>query len=88
MKPLKALIFALALTACATDNRPLPVFATANETGADGRASWEVFMADNDAARSLNENTAAVLIFPNTVKAGFIGGGVQGSKITRRLRKN
>ena len=38
-------------------------------------------MATNNAARSLNDDAVAVLIFPNIIKAGFIAGGQYGDGV-------
>ena len=75
MKFFQTLMLAIILTACASDNRPTPLFASADEINTTARASWENFIATNDAARSLDEDAVAVLIFPNIVKGGFIAGG-------------
>jgi len=84
MKLLSSLLLALMLAACATDNRPTPVFATANEIAEDGRASWKAFIENNDGARALNEEAVAVLVFPNIVKAGLIAGGAYGDGVLLR----
>ena len=69
------------LTACATDNRPTPAFASTVEIETDARASWKNFMETNEGARALNDEAVAVLIFPNIVKAGFIAGGHYGDGV-------
>lgn len=80
MKFLYTLFFVM-LAACATDNRPTPLFATTAELNTTARASWQEFITTNDAARALNEDAVAVLIFPNIVKAGFIAGGAYGDGV-------
>jgi len=81
MKRLFILAFTLMLAACATDNRPTPLFATTAELNTTARASWQEFTATNDAARVLDDEAVAVLIFPNIVKAGFIAGGAYGDGV-------
>ena len=81
MKHFFILALSFMLAACATDNRPTPGFATTAEISSDARASWENFMATNNAARSLNDDAVAVLIFPNIIKAGFIAGGQYGDGV-------
>jgi lipid-binding SYLF domain-containing protein len=74
-------IAVFAFAACASDARPTPLFASAAEIDTDGRTSWENFVQTNDAARALNADAEAVLIFPNIVKAGFIAGGAYGDGV-------
>lgn len=81
MRVIQAIIFAVILAGCATDNRSTPFFASTAELNADGRASWAEFIETNDAAKILNEEATAVLIFPNIVKAGFIAGGHYGDGV-------
>lgn len=84
MNILKPLLFVLFLTACATDNRPTPLFASARSIDVNARASWNEFMETNEHARALNAEAAGVLIFPNIVRAGFIGGGHYGDGVMIR----
>ena len=81
MKYIIAVLTACLLAACATDNRPTPGFATTSEINTDARASWADFIEGNNAARILNEESTAVLIFPNIVKGGFIAGGHYGDGV-------
>lgn len=78
MKLIQMILAVLIFAACATDNRPTPLFANTNELDRTARASWNDFVSKNEAAASLNEDAAAVLIFPNIVKAAFIAGGAYG----------
>jgi len=81
VKYLFGLIIIASLVGCASDARPTPLFASAAEVNADGRTSWQNFLQTDEAARSLNEDAVAVLVFPNIVKAGFIAGGAYGDGV-------
>lgn len=84
MKFLHAVLVLFMLAACATDNRPTPLFASTAELDTTARASWQEFITINDGARTLNEDAVAVLVFPNIVKAGFIAGGAYGDGVLLR----
>jgi lipid-binding SYLF domain-containing protein len=84
MRPTKLTIFLLGAVLLLMQWNSTAFAADAAGIDADARAALRKLYSDTPAAKLISEKAAAVLVFPNIVKAGFIVGGQYGEGVLIR----
>jgi len=87
MKLTRLIMFALAAVLVFTQGSGIANAASAAAIDADADAALMKLYEHKPVAKMLSEKAAAVLIFPNIVKAGFIVGGQYGQGALRKKGK-
>jgi len=87
MKLTRLIMFALAAVLVFTQGSGIANAASAAAIDADADAALMKLYEHKPVAKMLSEKAAAVLIFPNIVKAGFIVGGQYGQGALRKQGK-
>jgi lipid-binding SYLF domain-containing protein len=84
MRPTKLTIFLLGAVLLLMQWNSTAFAADAAGIDADARAALRKLYSDTPAAKLISKKAAAVLVFPNIVKAGFIVGGQYGEGVLIR----